>query len=88
MYYIIVLFNNVACTNKLDIHVFPYDLQIFAVLYEQVVHEDSQPSEIVFTVQSPPTLGFLQRLPPINKHQTNNGEQQQLYQVQPTLQLI
>uniref|UniRef100_A0A3Q3JC71 Laminin G domain-containing protein n=1 Tax=Monopterus albus TaxID=43700 RepID=A0A3Q3JC71_MONAL len=26
----------------------------------EVVHEDSQPSEIVFTVQSPPTLGFLQ----------------------------
>ncbi|KAE8284919.1 Chondroitin sulfate proteoglycan 4 [Larimichthys crocea] len=36
----------------------------------EVVHEDSQPSEIVFTVQSPPTLGFLQ----------NTGEQQHLYQ--------
>ncbi|XP_019937105.2 chondroitin sulfate proteoglycan 4-like isoform X1 [Paralichthys olivaceus] len=44
----------------------------------EVNHEDSQPSEIIFTVQSPPTLGFLQRSSPINKHQ-NNGEQQ-LYQ--------
>ncbi|KAM9338003.1 chondroitin sulfate proteoglycan 4-like [Symphorus nematophorus] len=44
----------------------------------EVVHEDSQPSEIVFTVQSPPTLGFLQRFTPNNKHQ-NNGEQQHLY---------
>ncbi|XP_044030460.1 chondroitin sulfate proteoglycan 4-like isoform X1 [Siniperca chuatsi] len=46
----------------------------------EVVHEDSQPSEIVFTVQSPPTLGFLQRFSPNDKHQNNNGEQQHLYQ--------
>uniref|UniRef100_A0A3B4VAX2 Chondroitin sulfate proteoglycan 4-like n=1 Tax=Seriola dumerili TaxID=41447 RepID=A0A3B4VAX2_SERDU len=49
--------------------------------------EDSLPSEIIFTVQSPPTLGFLQRFSHINKHLNNNGEQQHLYQVQPTLQL-
>ncbi|XP_056259893.1 chondroitin sulfate proteoglycan 4-like [Seriola aureovittata] len=46
----------------------------------EVVHEDSQPSEIIFTVQSPPTLGFLQRFSHINKHLNNNGEQQHLYQ--------
>lgn len=46
----------------------------------QVVHEDSQPSEIVFFIQSPPTLGFLQRYSPISKHKNNNAEQL-LYQV-------
>nr|XP_020465475.1 chondroitin sulfate proteoglycan 4-like [Monopterus albus] len=46
----------------------------------EVVHEDSQPSEIVFTVQSPPTLGFLQRSSPINKHQNNNRGKEPLYQ--------
>ncbi|XP_045921927.1 chondroitin sulfate proteoglycan 4-like [Micropterus dolomieu] len=46
----------------------------------EVVHEDSRPAEIVFNVQSPPTLGFLQRIPPSHKHQNNNGEQQHLYQ--------
>ncbi|XP_040013786.1 chondroitin sulfate proteoglycan 4-like [Xiphias gladius] len=46
----------------------------------EVVHEDSQPSEIIFTVLSPSTLGFLQRFSPINKHQNNNREQQHLYQ--------
>ncbi|XP_074474956.1 chondroitin sulfate proteoglycan 4-like [Sebastes fasciatus] len=50
----------------------------------EVVHEDSQPSDIVFTVQSPPALGFLQRFPPNDKHQNNIGEQQHLYQVQPS----
>ncbi len=84
MYYTMCVVNNEACTNKCDI--FPHELQIPAVLFEQVVHEDSQPSEIVFTVQSPPALGFLQRFPPMDKHQNNNGEQQHLYQVQPTLQ--
>ncbi|XP_059214410.1 chondroitin sulfate proteoglycan 4-like [Centropristis striata] len=44
----------------------------------EVVHEDSQPSEIVYTVQSPPVLGFLH-----NKHKSNNGEQQHFYQVRP-----
>nr|XP_033503141.1 chondroitin sulfate proteoglycan 4 [Epinephelus lanceolatus] len=46
----------------------------------EVVHEDSQPSEIVFTVQSPPALGVLQLLPPDDKHQDKNGEQQHVYQ--------
>ncbi|KAL7377035.1 hypothetical protein ABVT39_020267 [Epinephelus coioides] len=49
----------------------------------EVVHEDSQPSEIVFTVQSPPALGVLHLLPPDDKHQDKNGEQQHVYQVQP-----
>ncbi|XP_055369493.1 chondroitin sulfate proteoglycan 4-like isoform X2 [Betta splendens] len=39
----------------------------------EVVHEDSQPSEIVFTVQSPPTLGFLHS--PINKQKSGDAEQ-------------
>lgn len=55
------------------------------VFFEQVVHEDSQPSEIVFTVQSPPALGSLLRFPPNDKHHNNNGEQQHLYQVQSSL---
>lgn len=59
---------------------------MYTVLFEQVVHEDSRPAEIVFNVQSPPTLGFLQRIPPSHKHQNNNGEQQHLYQVQPISQ--
>ncbi|KAK5878703.1 hypothetical protein CesoFtcFv8_024089 [Champsocephalus esox] len=45
----------------------------------EVVHEDSQPSEIVFTVQYPPTWGFLQRYPS-DDHQEHSGEQQHLYQ--------
>ncbi|KAM8828482.1 chondroitin sulfate proteoglycan 4-like isoform 2-T2 [Spinachia spinachia] len=50
----------------------------------EVVHEDSRPSEIVFTVQSPPALGFIQRFPPNEKHQTNNGEPLHLNQNPPT----
>ncbi|XP_029372421.1 chondroitin sulfate proteoglycan 4-like [Echeneis naucrates] len=46
----------------------------------EVVHEDSQPAEIVFTVQSPPTLGVLQRFSPFGKQQNYNGEEQHLYQ--------
>eukprot|EP00064_Thunnus_orientalis_P008039 superscaffoldBa00000930_g8061 len=46
----------------------------------EVVHDDSQPSEIVFTVQSPPTLGFIQKLSSEDKQRNNNGEQQHLYQ--------
>ncbi|KAG7498173.1 hypothetical protein JOB18_000463 [Solea senegalensis] len=42
----------------------------------EVVHEDSQPSEIIFTVQSPPALGFLQRSSPFNQHQIVHREQQ------------
>ncbi|XP_047424950.1 chondroitin sulfate proteoglycan 4-like isoform X2 [Mugil cephalus] len=46
----------------------------------EVVHEDSQPSEIVFTVQRPPTLGVIQRLlADKNTHQNMNGQQQNLY---------
>ncbi|XP_035524183.1 chondroitin sulfate proteoglycan 4-like [Morone saxatilis] len=41
----------------------------------EVVHEDSQPSEIVFTVEDPPTLGFLQRFPPRDKHRNSNRGQ-------------
>ncbi|XP_062415007.1 chondroitin sulfate proteoglycan 4-like [Pungitius pungitius] len=51
----------------------------------EVVHEDSRPSEIVFSVQRPPALGFLQRFPPKEKHQTNKlGEQLHLHQNPPS----
>ncbi|XP_008276293.1 chondroitin sulfate proteoglycan 4-like [Stegastes partitus] len=43
----------------------------------EVVHEDSQPSEIVFTVQSPPTLGIIERLSTNNQLQNINGDLQQ-----------
>ncbi|XP_072228140.1 chondroitin sulfate proteoglycan 4-like [Leuresthes tenuis] len=44
----------------------------------EVVHEDSQPSEIVFTVHTPPMLGIILRS--INKtHYNINGEQQHLH---------
>ncbi|XP_062290022.1 chondroitin sulfate proteoglycan 4-like [Scomber scombrus] len=46
----------------------------------EVVHDDSLPSEIVFTIQSSPTLGFIQRLSPEDKKGIKNGEQQHLYQ--------
>uniref|UniRef100_UPI0037E72B16 chondroitin sulfate proteoglycan 4-like n=1 Tax=Semicossyphus pulcher TaxID=241346 RepID=UPI0037E72B16 len=46
----------------------------------EVVHEDSQASEIVFTVQSPPTQGFLQRSLPNVNQQNYNGEEQHFYQ--------
>ena len=65
---------NCVCFN---IYIVPWSLFDFVFSYPQVIHEDSQPSEILFTVQGPPTLGFLHR-------QQNNGEQQ-LYQVRPTL---
>ncbi|XP_026153223.1 chondroitin sulfate proteoglycan 4-like [Mastacembelus armatus] len=51
----------------------------------EVVHEDSQPTDIVFTVQSPPSLGLLQRFFPVDKHRNNSGENQLIYQSQPTL---
>uniref|UniRef100_A0A3B4ZZG5 Chondroitin sulfate proteoglycan 4-like n=1 Tax=Stegastes partitus TaxID=144197 RepID=A0A3B4ZZG5_9TELE len=45
--------------------------------------EDSQPSEIVFTVQSPPTLGIIERLSTNNQLQNINGDlQQHLHKVQ------
>ncbi|KAM9841260.1 chondroitin sulfate proteoglycan 4-like [Aulostomus maculatus] len=46
----------------------------------EVVHDDSQPSEIIFTVRSPPTLGFIQRVPPEKKHPNYYGEQRYLSQ--------
>lgn len=52
-------------------------------MLEQVFHENSQPSEIVYTVQSPPTFGFLQRSPPKDKHRHNTRDQQHLYYVRP-----
>lgn len=58
---------------------------MWSVAFEQVVHEDSRPSEIVFNIQSPPALGFLQRFPHNEKHQTNNGEQLHLDQNPPTV---
>uniref|UniRef100_UPI003AADBE43 chondroitin sulfate proteoglycan 4-like n=1 Tax=Centroberyx gerrardi TaxID=166262 RepID=UPI003AADBE43 len=44
----------------------------------EVVHEDSQPSEIVFSVQSPPSLGVLCRISPGEEQENNRGEQQQV----------
>ncbi|XP_042365625.1 chondroitin sulfate proteoglycan 4-like [Plectropomus leopardus] len=46
----------------------------------EVVHEDSKPSEIVFTVQSPPALGILQQIPPDNNPLNKNEGQQHVYQ--------
>ncbi|KAF3702208.1 Chondroitin sulfate proteoglycan 4 [Channa argus] len=40
----------------------------------EVVHENNQPSEIVFTVHSQPTVGVLQRVFSNNKHNNNTGE--------------
>ncbi|KAK2818971.1 hypothetical protein Q5P01_024532 [Channa striata] len=40
----------------------------------EVVHENNQPSEIVFTVHSQPTVGVLQRISSINKHNNNMAE--------------
>ncbi|XP_076020190.1 chondroitin sulfate proteoglycan 4-like [Genypterus blacodes] len=42
----------------------------------EVVHEDSQPSEIVYAVQSPPALGVLRRISPKKEHGVNKGKQQ------------
>nr|XP_015831979.2 chondroitin sulfate proteoglycan 4 isoform X1 [Nothobranchius furzeri] len=50
----------------------------------QVVHEDSDPSEIVFTVQSPPTMGSIYRLYPYKKHLNEKREKQHLHKEQPT----
>ncbi|KAF7655510.1 hypothetical protein LDENG_00054980 [Lucifuga dentata] len=41
----------------------------------EVVHEDSQPSEIIYTIQSPPTLGILPKISPSKKLQNSNGKQ-------------
>lgn len=64
-------------TNKFD-EFLSYVLKLYLFLMEQVVHENSNPSEIVFTVQSPPNVGFL--LKNTTEHQKNNGEQPHVYQ--------
>ncbi|XP_060917242.1 chondroitin sulfate proteoglycan 4-like [Labrus mixtus] len=46
----------------------------------EVVHEDSQPKQIFFSVQSHPTEGFLQRSSPDVKQQTYEGKQEHFYQ--------
>ncbi|KAM3874426.1 chondroitin sulfate proteoglycan 4-like [Diretmus argenteus] len=48
----------------------------------EVVHEDSQPSEIVFSVQSPPALGFLQRTSSGEQHGDHQGDHQHRYRYQ------
>ncbi|XP_041826944.1 chondroitin sulfate proteoglycan 4-like [Melanotaenia boesemani] len=45
----------------------------------EVVHEDSQPSEIVFTVKSPPKLGAIHRLPTNKTHHNGNKEKHHLH---------
>ncbi|XP_019713470.1 chondroitin sulfate proteoglycan 4-like [Hippocampus comes] len=53
----------------------------------EVFHEDSQPSEIIFTIQNPPTLGFIERFSPEKKRRAKNGGRQHLFQAfrwQPT----
>lgn len=46
-------------------------MYIFLLL--QVIHEDSQPSEIVFTIKTPPSFGLILRIP---------TDKRQLHQVQ------
>lgn len=47
----------------------------------QVVHEDSRPAEIVFTIQSPPKLGVLRRLAPKEKLKIANEDRHHLHKV-------
>lgn len=57
----------------------------FLLLCEQVFHEDSLPSEIIFVVQRPPSLGFLQKLLSNDRQRHHNpGKQHHLHQVQQT----
>uniref|UniRef100_A0A8C5HAC2 Chondroitin sulfate proteoglycan 4-like n=2 Tax=Gouania willdenowi TaxID=441366 RepID=A0A8C5HAC2_GOUWI len=44
----------------------------------EVVHEDSPPSQIYFTIQSSPALGFIQKISS-SKHQSIAGKRQQHY---------
>lgn len=53
------------------------------LLFEQVFHEDSLPSEITFVVQRPPSLGFLHKSLPNGRRQ-HHSKQQHFYQVQHT----
>ncbi|XP_037121566.1 chondroitin sulfate proteoglycan 4-like isoform X2 [Syngnathus acus] len=46
----------------------------------EVFHEDSHPSEIVFTIQQPPTLGFIERSSLQEKRQPKNGRHRHLFQ--------
>nr|XP_057909627.1 chondroitin sulfate proteoglycan 4-like isoform X2 [Doryrhamphus excisus] len=46
----------------------------------EVVHTDSKPSEIVFTIQSPPDLGLIEIFSSEKKQRTKNGGQQHLIQ--------
>ncbi|KAM3600638.1 uncharacterized protein V6R79_026433 [Siganus canaliculatus] len=46
----------------------------------EVIHEDSEPSEIVFSVQSPPVLGVLQTFSNDNKLERSNGGQHNFHQ--------
>uniref|UniRef100_H2M7L3 Laminin G domain-containing protein n=1 Tax=Oryzias latipes TaxID=8090 RepID=H2M7L3_ORYLA len=48
----------------------------------EVVHEDSRPAEIVFTIQSPPKLGVLRRLPPKDKLKIGKEDRHHLHKVQ------
>ncbi|XP_061590352.1 chondroitin sulfate proteoglycan 4-like [Cololabis saira] len=45
----------------------------------EVVHVDSQPSDIVFTIQKPPVLGIIHNSSQREKLQNMNGEQQPLH---------
>lgn len=51
---------------------------------EQVFHENSLPSEIVFTVHTPPTFGFLQRWPPGEEQPHDARDRQHLDLVSPS----
>ncbi|XP_077593713.1 chondroitin sulfate proteoglycan 4-like [Stigmatopora nigra] len=46
----------------------------------EVVHEDSQPSEIVFVIQKPPTVGRIEKISNDKKRRAKNGGQRRLFQ--------
>ncbi|KAM9425771.1 chondroitin sulfate proteoglycan 4-like [Pholidichthys leucotaenia] len=47
----------------------------------EVVHDDSLPSEVIFTVLSPPTFGIIQRRATDTESPSFSGEQQPVYKV-------
>ncbi|XP_061836933.1 chondroitin sulfate proteoglycan 4-like isoform X6 [Nerophis lumbriciformis] len=47
----------------------------------EVIHVDSQPSEIIFTVQSPPSLGLIEMFTSEKKRRTKNEGHQHRFQV-------
>lgn len=53
----------------------------FHAFLHQVVHEDSLPSDIVFTVQEPPTVGIIYRVSGSNNLENVHGEKQDLEKV-------